>query len=164
MRIFPGAFMNFDFGSISAPFERYAPSIEVLLQWEGESTKLDLLIDTGAEVSVLYPEQARELLGSRFEQIARTGNIGREYVGGLEGPLKRAFRLPVGMTFFDEDGVPYQLDSSILIAERNTASSDDLDSDRRNWDNPPLLGRDLLLIFDLHVSGARGEVFLSLPD
>lgn len=164
MRIFPGAFINFDLRSISAPLERYAPSIEVLLRWEGESARLDLLIDTGAEVSVLYPKQAEELLGSHLEQIARTGNIGREYVGGLEGPLKRAFRLPVGMTFFDEDGVPFQLDSSILIAEQHTDSSDDLDDDSGNWDNPSLLGRDLLLHFDLRVSGARGEVFLSLPD
>lgn len=164
MRIFPGAFVDFDAPLMAASMESYAPAIEVLLRWDDRSEKIDLLIDTGAEVSVLYPEQAGNLLGVQYEQIVRLHHTGREYIGGIEAPLHRAFRLPLEMSFYDEDGTPYRLDSSILVAEPRSPAPDDPDARPGNMNTPSLLGRDLLLHFDLHMSGARGEVYLSLPD
>ena len=161
MRSFPGAFVNFDLSAISAPIERYAPSIEAELRWEGSVERFEMLIDTGSEVSILYPDQGTTLLGEQFERVVSRASTGREYVAGVEGQLNLAIRIPVEMTFQDEDGVPFRFDTTILVAE---PSLSDHDGNRGNWDNPPLLGRDLLLHFDLHVSGARGEVFLSLPD
>ena len=161
MRIFPGAFVNFDLNALPAPIERYAPSIEAELRWEGYVERFEMLIDTGSEVSILYPDQGTALLGEHFERVVTRASAGREYVGGVEGQLNRAIRIPVEMTFHDEEGVSFRFDTTILVAEPIFS---DPDGDRGNWDTPSLLGRDLLLHFDLHVSGSRGEVYLSLPD
>ena len=164
MRVFPGAFVNFDYGTMPAPIERYAPSIAVALRSEERVESFDLLIDTGSEISIMYPRESALLFGANFGEAVLQRNIGREYIGSVSGHLNYGFRVPLEMTFHDEDGIEYQLDRSLLVVEPEPPNLDDPSADRGNWDTPSLLGRDLLLHFDLHVSGARGEVYLSLPD
>ncbi len=163
MRVFPGAFVNFDLNAAPVPTERYAPSIEVALRWEDHTRKFELLIDTGSEVSILYPHQGTALLREQFGRVVARAREDREYVGGVDGHLNRAFRIPVEMTLFDEEGLPFPFDTTILVAEPSSAVQDD-SAAGGNWDTPSLLGRDLLLHFDLFVSGSTSEVYLSLPE
>lgn len=165
MRMFRGSFLNFERDdSLEVSRERFAPSIEAQLHCDGNEAQVDFLVDTGSEASILYPEQAAAQLGEQSVQAARRRSTAREMIGGVEGQLNRAFRIPVEITFSDEEQVPFLFDTTILVAEPNPTSLESRGDARGNWDTPSLLGCDLLLHFDLHVSGSRGEVFLSLPD
>ena len=163
MRRFPGVFLNFDSKSIPIPQERYAPSIEIRVRWNDREVLADFLVDTGAESSVLYPTHAEQLFGMALEELDfRTPAV--ERVTSIDGLVSLAVRVPVTMTLFDEFDVPLSFDTTMLVVRPNPLNLDDPDADRGNWDTPSLLGRDLLLSFDLHVSGSRSEVYLALPD
>ncbi len=163
-RRFPGSYLNFDNPSEPVPPERYAPSIELGVEWQGNEVAIDFLIDTGAESSILYPRQAEQLFGRALEQLDFHQSGVGERVAGIDGLMSFAIRVPVITTFYDEFDDPIPFDTSILVVQPDPPDLDDPDNGRGNWDTPSLLGRDLLLHFDLQVSGSRGEVYLSLPD
>ena len=163
-RRFPGSYLNFDSPSEPVPPERYAPSLELRVEWQGNEVVIDFLIYTGAESSILYPRQAERLFGRALEQLDFHQSGGGERVVGIDGLTSFVIRAPVAMTFYDEFDTPMPFDATILVVQPDPPNLDDPDKGRGNWDTPSLLGRDLLLHFDLHVSGSRGEVYLSRPD
>ena len=164
MRKFHGAFLNFDISSVSISPERYAPSIEVNIQWEDREKSFDFLIDTGAEVTLLFPGQAQALFGSAFSDFEFDRSGARELVAGIDGVMSAVVPVPVNLNFHDEVDAPEPFHINILVVQPNPPNLDDPDLGLGNWDNPSLLGRDLLLHFDLFVSGSTSEVYLSLPD
>ena len=125
MRVFPGAFVNFDYGTMPAPIERYAPSIAVALRSEERVESFDLLIDTGSEISIMYPRESSLLFGANFGEAVLQRNVGREYVGSVSGHLNYGFRVPLEMTFRDEEDIEYRVERSMLVVEPDPRNLDD---------------------------------------
>ncbi len=164
MRTFPGSFHCFDPTGDPVPSERFAPSTQITVGYAGSQLSINFMIDTGTESTVLYPRDAKDLLEQALDEVD-FGTIGdRVLLGGVEGEFSAAAQIPVSLTFFDDVDAPETFNTTILVAQPSPPNLDDPEAGRGNWDTPSLLGRDLLLHFDLHASGARGEVYLSLPD
>ena len=164
MRKFYGAFLNFEVRSESIPPERYAPSIEVNVRWGDREKSFDFLIDTGSEVTLLFPGQAQALFGTAFRDFEFDRPGDRELVAGIDSVMSAVLPVPVSLNFHDEVDSPEPFDVDILVVQPNPSNLDDSDLGLGNWDNPSILGRDLLLHFDLFVSGSTSEVYLSLPE
>ncbi len=122
------------------------------------------MIDTGTESTVLYPSDARDLLEHALDEVNFRAIGDRVLLSGVEGDFSAAAQIPVNLTFFDDVDAPETFITTILVAQPNPPNLDDPEAARGNWDTPSLLGRDLLLHFDLFVSGSSSEVYLSLPD
>lgn len=161
MRVFPGSFHYFESGIQASREESFAPSVPVEAAWQDHRAHFTLLIDTGTESTTLFPRQALELFGSSFDQLDFDDPSRRILIGDVGGAFHAAIEEPIDLIFHDDGDAPSVASVRVLVVRPNPPERSDGGG---NWDTPSLLGRDLLLHFDLHVSGARGEVYLSLPD
>ena len=161
MRLFPGGFHYFESGGLALRQESFAPSVSVEAVWRDRRAHFTLLIDTGTESTTLFPRQALELFGSAFDQFDFDDPDRRIQIGDVGGALHAAIEEPIDLLFHDDADAPSTVSARVLVVRPNPSERS---VGGGNWDTPSLLGRDLLLHFDLHVSGARGEVYLSLPD
>ena len=161
MRVFPGSFHFFERGLQEVRQESFAPSVPVEAAWRDRRAQFTLLIDTGAETTTLFPSQASELFGDGLAQFDFDDPERRIMIGDVGGTLHAAIEEQVDLTLHDDTDAPSVVTARVLVIRPNPPERA---VGGGNWDTPSLLGRDLLLHFDLHVSGGRGEVFLSLPD
>lgn len=164
MRIIPGSFQNLEHRTGPVFASRFAPAVDVTVQWQDSETDVEFLIDTGCEFTTLFPRASMRLLGDAFSTLDFTRQSGSDLIAGIEGLLSVTLPIDVKLVFYDEIGDSVQLDTTVSVVEPNPSSADDLDASRGNWDTPSLLGRDLLLYFDLHVVRSEDSVYLSLPD
>lgn len=164
-RRFVGFFRAFDDQFRAPPPEGYAPAIEILVaQPAANNARIDFLIDTGAEQTTLYPNDAHEVLGAAFEAIDFDDDPNSVVVLSAGGEELVAVRANLSLTLYDDVDAPEQISNTLLIARPDPPDLSDPDAGRGNWDTPSLLGRDLLLRFDLHLSYRQQTVHLTLPD
>lgn len=164
MRVFPGALLLFDHtGEFPSP-ERFAPAIELRVAEDGRDARIDFLIDTGNETTTLYPSDARKVLGAALDKIDFDADPNRVIMFGAGGDEIVAVQLPLALTLYDDVDDPALISNSALVVKPDPPDLSDPDAGRGNWDTPSLLGRDLLLRFDLHLSYRQQTVYLTLPD
>lgn len=161
MRVFPGNFHFFERGLHEVRQETFAPSVPVEAAWRDRRAQFTLLIDTGAETTTLFPSQATALFGDALAQFDFDDPDRRVMIGDVGGTLHAAIEEQIDFTLHDDADAPSIVTARVLV---NRPNPPDSAIGRGNWDTPSLLGRDLLLHFDLYVSGSRGEAYLSLPD
>lgn len=164
MRVFPGGFHYFERAEHPDRQESFAPAILVEAAWRDRRAHVNLLIDTGTENTILFPRQAREIFGRDLERFEFDNPDRRILIGDVGGTFHAAIEETVDLIFHDETDAPSTSSARVLVVQPSPTDLADPNVARSNWDTPSLLGRDLLLHFDLHMSGARGEVYLSLPD
>ena len=161
MRVFPGSFHYFERETQVIRQESYAPSVSVEAAWRDRRANFTLLIDTGTESTALFPRQASELFGNSYDQLNFDDPERRILIGDVGGALHAAIEVPIDLTLHDDSDAPLTASVRILVVRPNPPERS---VDSGNWDTPSLLGRDLLLHFDLFVSGSTSEVYLSLPE
>ena len=161
MRVFPGSFHYFESGTQVIRQESFAPSVSVEAAWRDRRAHFTLLIDTGTESTTLFPRQASELFGSSYDQLDFDDPNRRILIGDVGGAFHAAIEEPIDLIFHDDSDAPSTASARVLVVRPNPSERS---VGGGNWNTPSLLGRDLLLHFDLLISGSTSEVYLSLPD
>lgn len=161
MRIFPGALLLFDdLGGLPTP-QRFAPAIELRVADNSRGARIDFLIDTGTETTTLYPSDARKVLGAEFDQINFDAEPSRVVVLGAGGEEVVAVQMALSLMIADDANDLALIADSILVAQPKPHDLSDPDAGRGNWDTPSLLGRDLLVDLELHLSYPHDTVYLA---
>ena len=112
------------------------------------STESLLLIDTGADSTLLEPMDAFELLGGAYFDIDFDRDPSRTISVGIGGYARSVTRLVILSTMSD-DGRYIGIVVPIHIAEPIPRTPSE--TDPGNWHAPSLLGRDVLRYFELHL-------------
>ena len=131
------------------------PRIDVIVTFGGNRLQLPFLIDTGADLTLIQPDHARQLL-SGVDQDRQTSTPSDQFtISGIGSSAEQTTVRRVGLHFTDDVGRGYWFAQTILFA--NPASE-------RSWVVPSLLGRDVLSRFDLNLSYDPPSVTLALND
>lgn len=132
------------------------PLIRITLTSHNRSSDVRFLIDTGADATVLHPNDAYRLLGDELYRIDFERDSRRIAGLGVGGGAERVVR-DATLTLRSVDGESYSMEMPILIARPEPAEP----GDHGNWRLPSLLGRDFLRHFRFELfCGERREAAL----
>ena len=114
----------------------------------GRLVGVDFVIDSGADYSVLGPEDALDLFGPAYLSLDFADPDTSLEMSGVGGGVTRLLLREFPLAFFADDGSRVAVTLILAIAEPSPAAP----SDHGSWLLPSLLGRDILHYFDLLLS------------
>ena len=130
------------------PAAPLAPYLNVRIGDGDDAPSVDLMIDTGADFTILAPRDAFVLLGGAYTAIDFTQLAGGIESIGVGQAEARMIMSPISLRFTDDAGGHLTLTLPVAIVEPLPPQP----GDHGNWLMPSLLGRDVLQHFDLHLS------------
>lgn len=140
---------------VSATEEDRAPFVELTVEINHHAERVDFLIDSGSDTTILMPADAERLLGERLFAL---DFIHGEQAVRLDGIGAYAFRiLPVeaSMTLEDDAQSPFAIATQLWLADPQPEG---------NWYEPSIFGRDAIRPGDFELSYINGSVKLIRPD
>ena len=114
----------------------------------GRLVGVDFVIDSGADYSVLGPEDALDVFGPAYLSLDFADPDTSLELSGVGGGVTRLLLRELPLAFFADDGSRVAVTLILAIAEPSPPAP----SDRGSWLLPSLLGRDILHHFDLRLS------------
>lgn len=108
------------------------------------------MVDTGADVSILMPTDAHNLLREELFEVDFEHDPSRYDVSGFSAATTRCIVRPARYSFRTDLGLLHTIEAPILIAEPVPFEQ----SSGGNWNKVSLLGRDLIHRFVLAVDYA----------
>ena len=122
-----------------------APYVKADVVVDSTNSEVELLIDTGADITILSPPAALQALGWQYLELDfddPEGTVGLVGVGHARTPIYEA-----ELVFADEAGNQMVITAAIGVAEPIPA----VPGWHGNWVAPSVLGRDVLQRFDLRL-------------
>lgn len=116
---------------------------------------MPFLVDTGADFTVLQPDDSRQLLRLSQQRTPTPAASSAVTISGIGSGVERASVRRVGLRFIDDNSQSYWFAQSILFADHRAS---------RSWGVPSVLGRDVLQRFDLNLSYDPPSITLALND
>jgi hypothetical protein len=129
------------------------PRINVVVSFGRGRLRVPFLIDTGADFTILQPDDARQLLRLSQQGSAEPGGSDALTISGIGSSMEPTTVHRVGLRFIDDHSEAYWFPQSILFADHPSS---------RRWNVPSVLGRDVLRRFDLNLSYDPPSVSLTL--
>lgn len=129
------------------------PRIGVVVSFGRGRLRVPFLVDTGADFTILRPQDATKLLHLSQQALLLTGTNGALTISGIGSGYERTTVRRVGLRFVDADGEALWFAQSILFADHPSSKS---------WNVPSVLGRDALSRSHLDLSYDPPSVSLTL--
>lgn len=152
-RRFPGFFHEVRARFHSGLVVTSRPQTNVVVSFGRGRLRVPFLIDTGADFTILQPDDARQLLRLGQQGSPEPGGSGALTISGIGSSVERTTVRRVGLRFVDTNGEAYWFAQSILFADHPSSS---------RWNVPSVLGRDILQRFHLNLSYDPPSVSLTL--
>ena len=152
-RRFPGYFHNIQARTHPDLALVPRPHTTVLVSFGRGRLRVPFLVDTGADFTILQPDDARQLLRLSQQAAPVPSGSGSLTISGIGSSMERTTIRRVGLRFMDDSGEAYWFAQSILFAD---------DPSSRSWNVSSVLGRDVLRRFDLNLSYDPPSVSLTL--
>ena len=158
MPVFRGEFRSAD--GLSHPDLPLAqrPIIRVDLRFRERWWNLRLLIDTGADHTIIKSSDARAMLGDDYDRLDFQGPA-RVEMAGMSASSSGVV-METAIRLLDERGRYLVTPISLVIAEPLIG----LHALEADWERMSLLGSDVLALFALHVDRRKDELYLELSE
>lgn len=134
-------------GPYHHPAAPLAPYVSVRISDRDDIPRVDLMIDTGADFTILAPRDASALLGESYADTDFARLAGDFESIGVSSAGARMIMSPMSLQFTDDAGGYIALTMPIAIAEPIPSQP----GEHGNWLMPSLLGRDVLQFFNLYL-------------
>ena len=141
--------------NVSATVGDLAPFVEVTVELDGHAERVDFLIDSGSDTSILMPVDAERLIGEHlFTLDFEHGDLSVR----LDGLGSSAFRIlpsSASLTLEDDAQSPLTIGTLLWLADPKPEG---------NWNEPSIFGRDAIMPGDFELSYINGTATLIRPD
>lgn len=141
--------------NVSAAVGDLAPFVEGTVEFDGHSERIDFLIDSGSDTSILMPIDAERLIGNQLFVLDFEHHEQSVRVDGLGASAFRILPIEASLTLEDDAQSPLKIGTQLWVADPEPAG---------NWNEPSLFGRDAIRPGDFHLSYSNGTVTLLRPD
>lgn len=150
-----GHFREHERGNVASP--SLAPYLLARFGPEPTGPAIEVLIDTGADWTVLGPRDALTLLGRAYLEFDWDRAQGRIEIAGIGQHATTAVISPIQLWLRDVEGANFTVSLQVAICKPSPPSP----GRHGNWMMPSLLGRDILEWFDLALSYNPPSVMLT---
>ena len=133
------------------------PYIDAELLIGRERIVTPFMIDTGADITIVQPRIAAQVLSSQTDQSPTQVDVVQIFGVGRGGV--RTWARTLGISLEDDEGQEHWFSSTVLLVDPNLQGSESAE-----WNLPSLLGRDVLSRFDFVLSYDPPTVSLTLTD
>jgi hypothetical protein len=143
------------FASVSATVGDLAPFVETTIEFDGRIERVDFLIDSGSDTSILMPVDAERLMGERLFALDFERGDQAVRLDGIGGYAFRVLPIEASMTLEDDAQTPIHIGTQLWLADPEPEG---------NWAEPSLFGRDAIRPGDFELSYINNTVTLIRPD
>lgn len=140
---------------VSAIDEDQAPFVEATVEFDGRAERIDFLIDSGSDTSILMPVDAERLMGERLYALDFERGDQAVRLDGIGGYAFRILLIDAALTLEDDAQSPFEITTRLWLADPEPEG---------NWSEPSIFGRDAIRPGDFELSYINGTVTLIRPD
>lgn len=140
---------------VSATEGDRAPFVEVTVEFDRRAERVDFLIDSGSDTTILMPVDAERLMGERLHSLDFNHGEQAVRLDGIGGYAFGILPIDATMSLEDDAQTPFDITTQLWLADPEPEG---------NWYEPSIFGRDAIRPGDFELSYIDGTVTLIRPD
>ena len=146
--------------AVSTVADDLAPFIEARVSSLGKRERIDFMIDSGSDTTILMPTDALHLMGERFFDLDFRSGPEAVLLTGIGAQAFRILPIDSTLTLEDDADSPVDIQAQLWVAEPQPVEP----SEQGNWLEPSIFGRDAIRPGDFELSYIKGTAILIRPD